>query len=1458
MTRFLFGILPGCISLAASFCLAGPAAQRKALPPGPPGNSPAAATPDRGDAKAKKLLDDARAQIKQQAWAEALTSLQNALDLRDDVLLPAPAPTADGKASAPNAGAWSQALEIFASLPAPAQEQYERQHGGNARAELVNGLLTGDAVRVGRVAQRFRPTRAGQIALELLRRGLREPPRREGDWRLFRRDPQRSARTAGDRPFLEPSWTLSALPRSVMPQRWVAEAQKSAPMDMLPAFFPVAISGRLVYRDYYGIKAVDLKTGELLWDSRAMNSLEGSAGDNAVVKRLRVSEWYNHYERSHYPVLFENSSVATLSADAGRVYYVDDLAVPPHPQWWSQSGWQPQQPHFGPDLFQPVMMNQLVAIDRETGKAVWELGGRRDASVLRGSYFLGPPLPLGGRLYVLTEKDGVLSLVCLVPPPEGYPPEVLWVQPLASVRDRLSFDADRRMKAVHLAYAQGTLVCPTNAGAVFGVDPLTHAIRWANFYHETPGGAVPPGKPVPNVGPGGRPLPAALATTPRPGAWKNSAPAVAGDKVLLAAPDSPNLLCLNGHDGRAVWQVPRGEDLYVGGVHGDTVLLVGLTHCRAVRLTDGKPLWRLEAGMPSGQGFLSGNEYFLPVRGGARDDPPGVAVLDLDRGRRVAFAPARGEARPGNLLFSDGLLISQTTSAVCAFPTLKARLKEVDDRMRNGGEDAARLVRRAELRLAGGSPAGAVDDLRVARSLQPPPAVAKRVRDDLYRALSQLLEQDFAAGEPYLDEYRDLCDVAAPETATAMERVEAAKERQRRQVLLHLLLARGRDRQGRAPEALRSYLDYVALAPPEPITPPGDASLHVAPEHWVAGQVTALYRRATPAGRQALDEEIRRRLESGRADVTALRRFVSLFGVELASAAEAPLDLAERLIRQEAGTEAELLLLRQQRQETEPARRARGLEALARLDTARGLVTDAAACYRRLARDYAATPVRAGQTGADVVRALAADRRFLPLLEEPVPARRPGPVRVTELPGEPAARQRFPLDLAGEFGPFLERCHPAVVRAGNGAFEFVLLDRDTGGEVWTEPLTGLARGGGLSGSLPPRLTAHVVGHVLVLPFGPVVYALDLAARRKLWERLLSDPAAPTPAGLVQRPDGRFYRPALPTTPEVGSLGPVTASYVCLRTRAGLEALDPLTGKVLWSRSDAPPHHPVFGDEAYLGVVETAADGRPTASRVLSAHSGTVVPAADFAALYANQVRVLGAGLLVAERTADRLTLRQRDVCRGEDLWQATFAAKALVLQSEDPRLVGVLEPDGSLSAFDLRTRAPLFQTKLDLPPAEPTDHGWLLADAAGYVVVLNRAGLVTSVPATNLFTPRTLAVNGRVYALDRDGRVRWQSKEPLAHQALLVEQFADLAALTFASLSPGPPGKGPRPQPTFTARLKVLAKDSGEVCFTKDVAGVPAQGLFHSLRVLRGGQTVELAGAALVLRQAVGDAPEDK
>src|SRR5205085_860888 len=108
---------------------------------------------------------------------------------------------------------------------------------------------------------------------------------------------------------------------------------------------------------------------------------------------------------------------------------------------------------------------------------------------------------------------------------------VLSTQVLAKVRDRLPGNLNRRLAAAHLAHVEGVLVCPTNAGAVLGLDPLTGQILWAFAYDEpklkerpAPFGAPPViGPAIPRLH------------------WKASAPIIQGGRVLLAPPDAPVL-----------------------------------------------------------------------------------------------------------------------------------------------------------------------------------------------------------------------------------------------------------------------------------------------------------------------------------------------------------------------------------------------------------------------------------------------------------------------------------------------------------------------------------------------------------------------------------------------------------------------------------------------------------------------------------------------------------------------------------------------------------------------------------------------------------------------------------------------------------------------------------------------------------------------------------------------------
>src|SRR5262249_31665702 len=143
-----------------------------------------------------------------------------------------------------------------------------------------------------------------------------------------------------------------------------------------------------------------------------------------------------------------------------------------------------------------------------------------------------------------------------------------------------------------------------------------------------------------------------------------------------------------------------------------------------------------------------------------------------------------------------------------------------------------------------------------------------------------------------------------------------------------------------------------------------------------------------PEQKAAIEKEVARQWQAipAGADLDEVGRFMALFGSAGAVGLEARLAYAERLAGQHAAgrfLEAELHLLALPRAGAAPQVAARALESLARLLTEKGQTEDALHYYRQLAEEFGGAPVRDGKTGADFLKGLAQDKRFLPLLDDP-------------------------------------------------------------------------------------------------------------------------------------------------------------------------------------------------------------------------------------------------------------------------------------------------------------------------------------------------------------------------------------------------------------------------------------------------------------------------------------------
>jgi outer membrane protein assembly factor BamB/TolA-binding protein len=539
------------------------------------------------------------------------------------------------------------------------------------------------------------------IDLPRLRQLLERKPGTEersgADWGLFRGNLARNAVGGGLLTNLEPRWSVSTLPapgawRSFVEDvlRPISTEAHQRQQPILPAAFPVVVQRKVkgeedqyversivVFRTADGVNAVDLHTGTELWCS---DPKEGLFKDpfREIQYRAELEKWKQSYvSLNQHGVVFENGVQSSLSTDASHVFVIEDLPVPLSPPSAPQLAWigLGRQP-LGP-LANDLERNVLKAFNLTTGLLRWELkqiidprAKPEEIKAPTTSFFSGPPLALDGKLYLLHEQDSELRLVCLeCHPADARGPEraeVVWVQPLANLKERLLFDVNRRIQASHLAYADGVLVCPTNAGAVLGIDLLSRSLVWAHNYRE--GAVVEEPKP-PVVG--GRVIrrPGMQLTVNVNPRWKASAPIIQDGKVVFSAPDGESIFCLNLRDGRLVWKDKRSpDDMYLAGVFGGKAVVVGKNHCRAIDLLSGKGLWRVEnTGLPSGQGVMGAQHYYLPLRAGAESREPEICALDLARGAIVGRIKTPKDNPPGNLVFCQGMLLSQGLTGVTAY-----------------------------------------------------------------------------------------------------------------------------------------------------------------------------------------------------------------------------------------------------------------------------------------------------------------------------------------------------------------------------------------------------------------------------------------------------------------------------------------------------------------------------------------------------------------------------------------------------------------------------------------------------------------------------------------------------------------------------------------------------------------------------------------------------------------------
>ena len=725
------------------------------------------------------------------------------------------------------AGTWLAALVRSSARSSLLVESWAMPGGGATRNESAAPASPVGGARwrissIEHLAMFHRPEAGlGTLIQPLLRGGL--PPRATETSEPKRVDPVLTAQ--------------QSLQRRTQLEVLIAREQSALRDDSriaFPAALPLVVGDAVVYRTISDVTAVRLRTGELLWRSaltdgalaRLWNNrnIETRAGEVRDVHEAISAALSAHVRRR----LFRDAAAGTLSSDGQTVFALEEL--------------DPSNSNAAANamrgLAEPAATNKLVAYDLAGGRMLWEVGGPRGAKPveLSGHFFLGPPLPLDGRLYCLAEVQGDLRLLVLEQTADRGAVKIDWSQTLIAVDRPVSSSPLRRLSGLSPSFADGILVCPTSTGAVIAIDLVRRVLLWGHPYTST---AATDGVEfaAPMFRRGRTPSPS-VDDADEKSRWVDASPLIADGRAIVTPRDADVLLCLDLLDGRLLWSLPRGEWLYPACVIDGRVVLVGRDGLAAYQLSDGKPVdsFASISVEPAGRGVRVGARYFLPLANGE------IATVDLNSGRILARTKLSDGRVPGNLIAGAGAIVSQSAGELIGFAPLRDIETQIAEQLQTDPRQPAALALRGELRLHHGNEAEGLADLRESLRRQPEP----RVKSILAASLLAGLRGNAALVHDRAAELEALTD--DPQQRNEFLRIYAKR------------LEDAGDRRGAFTQWIRMAETSRFLNDLDPIT----SNHAVRTDRAVRARLSEMYSVSTPDERAAFDTIIAEHVAAGR------------------------------------------------------------------------------------------------------------------------------------------------------------------------------------------------------------------------------------------------------------------------------------------------------------------------------------------------------------------------------------------------------------------------------------------------------------------------------------------------------------------------------------------------------------------------------------------------------------------
>jgi outer membrane protein assembly factor BamB len=1236
-----------------------------------------------------------------------------------------------------------------------------------------------------------------------------ESPR--ADWPMPFGNARHNGRLAASAPVLLERWSATTTSiESVREQMRTLQSDLSdAGRGLISATSAISVRDLTALRTLRGIEVRNAATGELVWsepfrdisEELLLSGLAAAPGGNAGEQRdfLRNSQYGETGDFDQHPLtslLYHDTVRGSLTSDGQLLFAIANNAVLGREyqrQWFGQM--EQQRDPFGRDW----QTNQLVAFDVRTGRERWRVGGTRRGEAfdlpLAGCFFFGPPTPADRELFVIGEREGEVCLFTLDPATGA----ALDVQPLAHADADVEVDPVRRLWACSPTVVEGLVICPTTLGWIVAFDRTERRLLWAYGYNFQTSDS--PQHRFNGV--------STNTLLPLNSRWLTTPPVVQGRRVYYATQELPDqyhtsepfLVCLDLATGAERWrQTKASDDLYFAGVVDDVCLVVGRSRVVAFDARDGHERWSTTLptdAVPSGQGVVAGDVFWLPLTGGA------LWSLRCTTGEvttRLSLSP--GSSPLGNLLFCRGTLLSSSPLEMRGFHEQSVLDAEIAARRQRDPGDQLANVRQAQLHAMRGEHAAVVSTLSplvdADVSISPEDELLQQSRQLLVQSLTAIVSEDLQARDA---EFELLSRLTGDPLNPDLIRLEADRALAREDWnAAWRALARARE---------ADYGSHVE-----------DGDVSAAPEVWLAGRLAKLFDRAPPDLQAQLSEAFATwSAESppvtgaiGRDRLEMLLDFHSVgrqraFDIAQAAHEAGRWGAAEVRWRRLALTPDPETAIRAQ------ARLSAMLGQLGHLDDAFTSLQQGEADWSALGESFTEI-VRADlRRELDEAQAIVEQARTASLAAMPpepdwidttyelVASRRSGQqMPVGQVVAEPADAP-FLRDRRVEFDPQTQR------------LRWSSADRTR--EYWSLPLRTPSRQ-----MYQQAIGMRVCGLQTYVVSQGMVHGLSLSDRSLLWTHAFDERSAggrfvvnaQVNSNFAMAPAEFFLqqRGVERGGTSTGLLAAANARAVLLHGRRDLTALDPLTGSVLWTREGVDPDADVRIDNDWAYVLGTGAeplmlsllDGRRVANPVLERRHA--------------EAALIGDGQVVVVRHNGRggffglvqapLVIEALDLESGDVRWSHRIAPQSR-LGWIDADTIARLEPDGHLASINLRDGTLRELGQLSAAPARtaliesyPRHEVQLLADGERLFLFVDREFMHH---ITYFGTP-SLRLNGDVACFARDGSgLLWSTG--LANQQMLLDQWRLAPVLVFVNQESD--------ESFYRIRVAVVDKASGRVLF---------------------------------------------